>query len=393
MRIAVVTSLVRKHGTNGEDRAALDQVELLTQAGHDARLFARSSDDLVSELGYPLRAAYTVATGRGYSPIQEIARFRPDVVHVHNTYPNIGRRWLRGVDAAVVSTLHSYRPFCAAATFFRDGRPCQDCLHRPLSAVLHGCYDGRLRSLPYAASHLAGVDPLLDRADRIIVLNPAARQVLIEAGYRASKITQGVNTFVNRTAGQAGAPAGSAASAPDHAGHLRRWLYAGRLSEAKGVAELLRRWPDDVALDIVGEGPLREELARSTGPAVRLRGHMAADELALTMAASFGLVFPSRGPEMLPLAYVEALAQGLPTMAFEPNTVADLVREQRTGMVVSWDDDLSGALRQAAQAFPELRAHCHRVFAATYSPEAYLRHLLGTYEEALAERGSSAAAR
>ena len=77
---------------------------------------------------YPLEAAATVATGLGPSPIEQLRRFRPDVVHVHNLFPNFGKRWLRTWDGPMVATMHNYRPICPAATLFRDGRVCRDCL-------------------------------------------------------------------------------------------------------------------------------------------------------------------------------------------------------------------------------------------------------------------------
>src|SRR5438046_10334592 len=47
----------------------------------------------------------------------------------------------RYVRVPVVQTLHNYRLFCPAATFFRNGRICEQCLEDGLwRSILYGCY-------------------------------------------------------------------------------------------------------------------------------------------------------------------------------------------------------------------------------------------------------------
>jgi glycosyltransferase involved in cell wall biosynthesis len=56
---------------------------------------------------------------------------KPDVVHFHNTFPLISPAAYyacRDLGVPVVQTLHNYRLFCPAATFFREGKVCEDCL-------------------------------------------------------------------------------------------------------------------------------------------------------------------------------------------------------------------------------------------------------------------------
>ncbi len=58
-------------------------------------------------------------------------RERPDIVHVHNTFPVISPAVYYAANEEgipVVQTLHNYRMLCPAATLFRDGHVCEDCL-------------------------------------------------------------------------------------------------------------------------------------------------------------------------------------------------------------------------------------------------------------------------
>ena len=72
---------------------------------------------------------------------------RADVVHFHNTFPLISPAAYyaaRRAGAAVVQTLHNFRLMCPVALFYRDGKPCEDCLGKPLAwpGVVHACYRG-----------------------------------------------------------------------------------------------------------------------------------------------------------------------------------------------------------------------------------------------------------
>jgi glycosyltransferase involved in cell wall biosynthesis len=371
VRIAVVTSLVAAAGGNGEDIAVLDQCALLTEAGHEVRLITRSSDLLRGSLGYHPRAALTIATGRGPSPLQEIQEFAPDVVHVHNTYPNYGRSWVRNVTTPLVVTLHSFRFFCARATFFRDEQVCTECVTVPFSAVRHGCYESKVRSLPYSVAGLRRrSDPLLQRADRIVVLNPRMRGYLAEAGFDTDRIVVGSNTAsltpVEAVDGSGGA-----------------WLFAGRLTRDKGILRLLEQWPEGHRLIVIGDGAAMEQAQALAGPNVTLSGTMDRHAVVREMSHAIGLIVPSLSFEGMPLVYLEALAAGLPVIAYEPNAAADLVRQDGTGMAVTWDQPLMTLLDAARESFPALSNHCRDVFASKYSPARYVRGLEAVYADAI----------
>ena len=138
MRIAVVHSFYSSASPSGENDVVISQVSALRRAGHDVTLIDWHTD--VEELtrGYALRAGLQVATGFGPSPLKQLAEFEPDVVHVHNLFPNAGTRWLRHTDFPVVSSLHNYRQVCANGLLYRDGHGCTECVRSTLHAVQHG---------------------------------------------------------------------------------------------------------------------------------------------------------------------------------------------------------------------------------------------------------------
>jgi hypothetical protein len=127
MRIAIVHSFYNSRVPSGENVVVTAQVQALRAAGHDVRLVAQYSDERLQRRRYPAEAAVTVITGLGPDPSAELTAFAPDIVHVHNLFPNFGTRWLERWPGHLVATLHNFRPMCVAGSLSRDGEVCTLC--------------------------------------------------------------------------------------------------------------------------------------------------------------------------------------------------------------------------------------------------------------------------
>lgn len=363
MKIAIVHSFYGSSVPGGENEAVLDQAAALGRAGHDVHLVAARTDDLQGAPWYAARCAVTVATGHGRSPLPALRALAPDLVHVHNLFPNFGRAWAAEWTGPLVATLHNYRPLCAAAVLYRDGAPCTQCLDGDRWAgVRHGCYRGsRLATLPLAWASRDGVrgDPLLRRADRAVVLSELSRDTYVRAGLPGERIEL-IPNFVPLVEKSVDAES-------------RVWVYVGRLSQEKGIADLLRRWPAGRRLDVIGTGPLERECRAAAPAGVRFLGPVERGALRAALPGYRGLVFPSRWQEgAVPLVYLEALAAGLPVLAFEGSAVPQAVQVEGTGMVTGWDDSLPGALDAAGRIFPALRERCRTVYTQRYGEAVWV---------------------
>jgi glycosyltransferase involved in cell wall biosynthesis len=127
-RIAIVHSFYSHRTPSGENVVVQAQVDALREAGHDVELVAQCAEEREARRSYPLEAAATAASGIGPSPVRQLQRFGPDVVHVHNLFPNFGTRWLRRWRGPLVATLHNFRPVCSNGYLFRDGHVCTLCI-------------------------------------------------------------------------------------------------------------------------------------------------------------------------------------------------------------------------------------------------------------------------
>ncbi len=121
MRIALVHSFYHPRVPGGENSVVRDEAEALEAAGHEVLVVGAHTEDLENGPSYQLGSAYSVASGRGRSPIRKLEVWQPDVTHVHNTFPNFGRNWASDWGGPLVHTLHNFRPLCARAVLYRDG--------------------------------------------------------------------------------------------------------------------------------------------------------------------------------------------------------------------------------------------------------------------------------
>ena len=143
MRILLVFNNYQIPG--GELVAFRNERDLLRERGHEVHEYRRNNDEIES-MSAVAAGIRTVWSGVDYGELKRtIGNVRPDVVHFHNTFPLISPSAYFAAAAEkvpVVQTLHNYRIFCPGATFYRDGKVCEDCLGKrfPWPGVLHGCY-------------------------------------------------------------------------------------------------------------------------------------------------------------------------------------------------------------------------------------------------------------
>lgn len=377
MKIALVHNFHSDETPSGENVVVDAEVEALRRAGHDARTAGVRNDEMALRPLHTLRAAATVASGYGISPLPSPAEFAPDVVHVHNLFPYLGERWLRRLQVPLLATLHNYRPLCANGYLFRDGQVCTRCPDgRPWSSVRYGCYrSSRVASVPLAIATSRGpADPLLRRAAALLVLSERARQVYLKAGVPATKLVRDWHFVPDHLAAQ---PTGE---------HGDAWLYVGRLTPEKGIDRLLAEWPADRRLVVVGDGPLRPRLdALAAGKQVTFRGSISRAEVIDELRRAMGLVVPSLWYETFGMGYIEALSVGLPVLAYPPNVVADAVERDGTGVVAQWGAT-ARALAQADERFGQLRPRCRTVFEQRYSEQAWADRRTRLLERLVRER-------
>lgn len=379
MRILVAHNAYQQRG--GEDAVVESEVTLLRNHGHQVQVYSQHNDAL-NHMPRAVAAMSTIWSQQSASDVDALcSRFRPDVIHVHNTFPLISPSlyWAAAKQhVPVVQTLHNFRLLCPQAIFLRDGKICEDCIGKvPWRAVTHKCYRESAMQSAVITSMLAthrAIGTYRNRVTRYIALNKFARNKYIEGGLPADRFRIKPN-FVPST------------DLPSWEGR-RSGLYVGRLSSEKGLDVLAGavRLLGDAPLDVIGSGPL-ESLAREAFGA-RCLGYRPLDEILTRMGKARYLVLPSICYENSPRTIVEAFSCGLPVIASRLGALADIVRDGGTGLLFTPGDPVDLAAKMAwAEAHP---AHMIRMgqaaraeYEAEYTPERNHEMLMDIYDDAI----------
>lgn len=383
-RVAILHSFYRSANPSGENATVLRQFDWLAAHGIDVSLVSVATDDISNSAGYRLRSAMRVMTGRGASPLSVLAALRPDVIHIHNLFPNVATHWLNQCQTPIVTTLHNYRPLCAAATLYRDGQECTLCVKGSvLNGLARACYRGsRIATFPLTVRSLRGAtnDPVLRRPEVLLAPSETVRQAYSAAGVSHLRVLL--------------QPTPDRGPVLPHAA-TSQYLFIGRLTPEKGVLELLRAWPKDRGLVLVGQGPLDHEVTELIAERelrVDRRSSITDSELTELLRTSRALIFPSLWREGAPAVYAEALSAGLPVISLRGNAVAEFVERDGTGAVVEQLDEesLIAAMEVTDHGGNALRSRSASVFERDYSVDRWLDEIRGIYEAAIKLRPGEA---
>jgi glycosyltransferase involved in cell wall biosynthesis len=372
MRIVVAHTRYLSGESSGENQVVDDEIRLLRDAGHDVVAWQPSAQP--GPLGAAVAALDAVWSRRAVRHLRAVADdLGADVVHVHNLFPSLSPAVLRGMgDVPVVVTLHNYRFVCLPATFLRDGRTCEDCLGRaPWPGVVHRCYRRSFAGSAALATSLVvhrGVGSFA-RPARWLAVSDFVRRKYVEAGWDDRRLTVKHN-FAWPTTRRDGPGEG--------------FLYAGRLSPEKGVAELVRAWRSVSApLTVVGDGPERDRLEAAAPANVVFTGAQSREEVAAAVRRSRAVVVPSTCYEGQPRIVLEAMAAGVPVVATRIGGLPELVTDGVDGRLVDvgadagWRDaaDLLGD----AATSQRMGEAAHRKWERSFSPEVALKAAEAAY--------------
>jgi len=333
MKVLLVHNEYQQPG--GEDIVFRQEEQLLSRFGHTVLTYRRSNHEISrsstgQRLLLPKQLIWAEDARRDVARILD--EERPDLVHVHNTFTQISPSIYtacREAGIPVVQTLHNFRLLCPAATFYRDGRVCEECAtHSLWHSVEHGCYRGSRPATAAVAMMLATHRSLRTwtrNIDTYIALTEFARQKFIRQGFPARKIQIKPN-FVDPDPGQ-GAEKCSYA------------LFVGRLSEEKGLRTLLAAWTGlkmPIRLFVIGDGPLRSELEQYAAAydlsQVSFLGRLQHEETQEAIKAARFLILPSGCYENFPMTIVEAFAGGTPVICSRLGAMQEIVEPGRTGL-------------------------------------------------------------
>lgn len=372
MKILQVHNFYQHKG--GEDQVCAAEYKLLTERGNQVSQFFLHNDS-IQQISGPTLAVRTVWNNRSYRDIRScIASTRPDIIHAHNTFPLVSPALYYAAAAQgvpVVQTLHNYRLLCPAATLFRDGRVCEECVGAgiPYPSVLHACYRCSRSATAVTAAmliahRLAGT--WTTKVHRYVALTNFSKDKFVRGGLPAEKIVVKPNCLAD----DPGIGSGSGGYA----------LFAGRLANDKGLRTLVEAWrrqSHEIYLKIAGDGPLSPWLHEcvSSLPNVEWLGYCERSVILRLIRDAAFVIVPSESYENLPMVIIEAFACGTPVIASRLGSIGEIVQDGMNGLLFTpgdanhlnaqislmvSDSNRSKAMREAARSTYEERYSARR---------------------------------
>nr|CRH06512.1 putative GT4 [Candidatus Magnetococcus massalia] len=391
---------------SGENRVCEQEESMLRQAGHEVTTHYVYSDHWISQgwLGVVKGALSIPWNPYAYRDLQaHIQAVRPDILHVHNSFPFLSPSLFYAAKkqgVATVFTLHNYRLVCASAMLLRDGAPCHLCLDKQHTwpALYHGCYrKSRLASLPLVFSiqmhHWLGT--WRHKVDRFIALTTFQRHHMERSGIPANKLVVKPHFYP---------------SPPDMTPWEKRHaevVYIGRLSEEKGCLMLLHAWQimgsSAPQLRLIGDGPMRTQLAAAVkdlglASRVTLQGACTFEEGQKWLAYAKLLVLPSLCYEGFPMVIREAYALGVPVAVSKHGAMQSLVEDGHTGCLITVGDPEAWSIKvmqmwRDSKRLEIMGRLARQQFEGAYTQNINYKQLMGIYQQAMVQHGKDQAIR
>jgi len=383
MKILQIHNKYRYFG--GEDSVVENERDLLVKNDCEVfQLIKKNSNEIINVFDQ-IKVAWNVIYSKKSKSIvfDKLKKINPDIVHIHNTFP----LWSFSIiDACyemkipVVMTLHNFRLICAKGVLYRNNKICEICTKSsPLNAIRYGCYQNSIiKSIPVAfmiQKYRKGLN-LLKKVNKVIVLTEFSKKKFLEINFPENKIAVKPNFIFNNFKFN-----------PE----IKKsgFLYASRLSEEKGILDLIiahKKFNFD--LTVCGDGPLKKELISNKN--IKYLGFLNKNDLTNIMKKSKFLIFPSKWYETFGLTLLEAFA--LETVVIAPNigSISSIIKHEKNGILFKPNDidDLVNKIKWVlsnTNKCEEIKRNAKKEFEEKYSEDENYKMLIKIYEEAIEE--------
>ena len=263
-----------------------------------------------------------------------IQAVKPDVIHVHNTFPIITPSIFyaaKELGVPIIYTLHNYRLIYPNALLMHNGEIDRRTINGSAkSVVLDKVYKNSiLKTLAVARliEFHKKKNTWNTKVDKFISLTDFAKNVFTEWGIEKSRIVVKPN-FI-----------------PDPVELLPQgkvlkkdgFLFLGRISAEKGIHDLIQTWMKfniESPLYIVGDGEIKAELEQQTSGNSNIKwiGLQTKEQVYKWFSKVKALVFPSIWFEGFPMTIAESLGMGVPIISSNIGSQSSIVKDGVNGL-------------------------------------------------------------
>jgi glycosyltransferase involved in cell wall biosynthesis len=405
MKILLINKFLYPKG--GDALSTLQTGALLKETGHEVEFWGMShpenpqyplSDYFVPHVDYnrPLsfRQKLKASANIIYSfeakkkLAQALEYFTPDIVHLNNFAHQISPSildLLKSRCIPAVMTMHDFKMACPTHKLLLNGKPCGKCRNgRYYYCLLKKCTKNSISGSLVNTAEMYLHHKMWRIYDAVSVfISPSLFMMnkLKEMGFLKPVIH--LPNFV--------IPAKSGASESE--GKEKSILYAGRLSEEKGLFVLLDAVKHiNATLKIIGGGPLRTHLENKIAEEkivnAKLCGYMKQEDVFEELKKSLFVVLPSICYENNPGIILEAFSRGIPAIGSRSGGIPELVIHGETGLTFSPGnaDDLKTKiihLLSHPQKIREMGEHAYSLVLKSFGRDRCYNKLINIYGQVI----------
>jgi len=324
MKILIIHNEYRQKG--GEESVVKTEIIALKGLGHTINTYFVKNTDIngfFKKFTSFFSAIYNFRQKRQIEKI--IIANKPDIVHIHNFSPLISPAVFyacKKTNTPSVLTLHSYRILCPSSFLFHN--------NATYYKGINNHYICALKEKVYKDSYIATLAITLmilvhkklktwSKINTIITLSEFQKKIVSERVEGNFKVLQ---NFTHIT------PLEPPSNTDDY------YIYVGRLSSEKGIAELVSIIPNNKKLLVVGTGPLEKQLREEcvNKQNIIFKGQQNKETVLKLMSKATATIIPSIWHETFGLVIIESFSVGTPVLYNNIEPINEIIRDKELGL-------------------------------------------------------------
>ena len=378
MRILLVHNYYQQRG--GEDVYFDSLVDLLKSKGHAVQTYTKRSDS-IQTVTDKIQTVLELFSKNESAFKKILLSFKPDIVHFNNITPLISPHTIslcKKLNIPTIQTIHVYRYMCPKGILFREGKICELCVLKKIQypSVQYGCYhNSRIASFFFMLSNLFHSWPKkqIDEFDAFIFPTEFTKEYYTRIFPQTRKKGVVISHSVELKQ-----------TSIINIQQQGYFLFVGRLSEEKGIVELVHVFKQlpDLRLLIIGDGPLKEQIEKIKSNNIELKGYISPGEKYAYLKNALFTIIPSLIYEQGPLVLFESFANGTPVIVPRKATFIEHVTENVDGLFFPYKkwNSLKKTIRKASQYedINRLRKNTRKTFRK-FTQDKYYQNIMNVY--------------
>ena len=371
MKILQIHNKYRYFG--GEDSVVNEEAILLRSHNHEVDQLIRDNSEELISFQDKFNAFKNISYSYKSVDIlnKELLKFgSPDIVHVHNIFP----LWTYSVfdffkkrNVPIIMTLHNYRLIWEKLGLFNKDRK------------KYGYFkDSNIGSF-IISKFINKRKDLLKYVSKFITHTEFTKQEFSVHGIPENKLVIKPN-FLNLTEKKT-----QSISEKNNA------IFASRISKEKGILSLIKAFEKiNINLDVLGDGPLFNEIKKNNINNIKLHGNLSRDEVNKYINKSKFLVFPSEWYESFPMTILEAFREGTLVLASNIGSIKSIIKDRFNGILFEPGnksdliDKVKWILNNQKEC-DQIALNANNEFNKKYSSEVNYKQLKDVYEKVIKE--------